>query len=69
MTNRHTKPYDPSMTESPVTDAYLERAARRDDPNDKSVCEHNIDLHVERCPQHSIFAPDTLKRAREKNSG
>lgn len=34
--------------ESP-TDAYLARMARRDDPNDYGVCEHNIDLAEEPC--------------------
>jgi hypothetical protein len=28
-------------THAPLTEAYLERMKRRDDPNHHSVCEHN----------------------------
>jgi hypothetical protein len=37
------------MSDTPETDAYLARMARRDDPNDHTVCEHNVDLLVQAC--------------------
>ena len=36
--------YTPAMTHAPITEAYLERMARRDDPADHSVCEHNWEV-------------------------
>ena len=38
-------PKDPEMpTHTPYTEAYLARMARRDGPDDHSVCEHNVGL-------------------------
>ena len=43
------RPYTPDMTSAPLTEAYIERMKRRDDPNDPSVCEHNVDVWQETC--------------------
>ena len=42
-------------THAPYTKAYLARMARRDGPDDHSVCEHNVDLTVAEaaCPNCS----------------
>lgn len=42
-------------THTRYTEAYLARMARRDGPDDHSVCEHNVDLTVTEaaCPNCS----------------